>query len=321
MRGAETRQGPMFSYIDLEQRVPVDHLLRALRALVEPVLRALSPHFATRYAASGHPSIPPEQLLRALLLLVLYTVRSERQLIEPLDFNLLFRWFVGLALDAPVWHATTFTRNRDRLLAGDVAQRFFAAVVQQAAAQRLLSHEHFTVDGTRLEAWASHTRVRPTDAPARRRAGDDDPGNPTVDIHGERRTSATPASTTAPDARFARKGPGQEAKLCHQASVLIENRHGFVLDTVVGHARGAASEVEQAIALLAGHHAEHPHTAGRRTLWADRGCALVGFVTTARAPGPPRGASPPAGRRRPPAKGPPYRSDLTDVVRFSNLLV
>ena len=190
MRGAEPGQRVMFSYVDLEQRVPDDHPLRAIQALVEPVLRELSPRFAALYAESGRPSIPPEQLLRALLLQVLYTIRSERQLMEQLDYNLLFRWFVGLGMDAPVWHPTTFTKNRDRLLAGQIAEAFFAGVLRQAGSRALLSDEHFTVDGTLLEAWASQKSFRPTAAPA---AGgsDDDPGNPTVSFRGQRRSNAT----------------------------------------------------------------------------------------------------------------------------------
>ncbi|MGQ0648551.1 MAG: transposase, partial [Gemmatimonadaceae bacterium] len=179
MRGAESTQRQLFSLIDLEDRIPASHPLRAFKALVEPILRELSPAFDALYAESGRPSIPPEQLLRALVLQVLYTVRSERQLMEQLDFNLLFRWFVGLSLDAPVWHPTVFTKNRDRLLAGDIAGAFLAGVLRTADARRLLSHEHFTVDGTLLEAWASQKSFQPKDRPGPG-GRDDDRGNPTV---------------------------------------------------------------------------------------------------------------------------------------------
>ncbi|MGH7525353.1 MAG: IS5 family transposase [Gemmatimonadales bacterium] len=264
MRGAEPGQRVMFSYVDLEQRVPPDHPLRAIQALVAPVLRELSPRFAALYAESGRPSIPPEQLWRALLLQVLYTIRSERQLMEQLDYNLLFRWFVGVGMDAPVWHPTTFTKNRDRLLAGQIAEAFFAGVLRQAGSRALLSHEHFTVDGTLLEAWASQKSFRPTDAPPP--GGDDDPGNPTVSFRGQRRSNATHRSVTDPGARLAKKGVGKEAKLSYQASVLLDNRHGLVVATTVSAPSGTA-EVEQPIELCA----TQPRRASRRTLGADKG--------------------------------------------------
>lgn len=277
MRGAEPGQRVMFSYVDLEQRVPTDHPLRAIQALVEPVLRELSPRFAALYAESGRPSIPPEQLLRALLLQVLYTIRSERQLMEQLDYNLLFRWFVGLGMDAPVWHPTTFTKNRDRLLAGQIAEAFFAGVLRQAGSRALLSNEHFTVDGTLLEAWASQKSFRPADAPS---GGGDDPGNPTVSFHGQRRSNATHRSVTDPEARLAKKGVGKEAKLSYQASVLLDNRHGLVVATTVSAPSGTA-EVEQAIELCA----TQPPRAGRRTLGADKGYDQRSLIADLRALG------------------------------------
>ena len=281
MRGAESQQEVLFSLVGLEQRVPAEHPLRAIKALVEPVLRDLSPRFDTLYADSGRPSIPPEQLLRALLLQVLYTVRSERQLMEQLDFNLLFRWFVGLSLDEPIWHATVFTKNRDRLLAGDIAAAFMAGVLRHADTRQLLSHEHFTVDGTLLEAWASHKSFQPkTGAP--RRPDDDDPGNPTVNFHGERRSNATHASTTDPDARLARKGKGKEAKLSYQASVTMDSRHGLVVGTIVDPAEGGTLEVEQATTLLTALAAEHPTRGGRRTIGGDKGYAKPQFVEVSR---------------------------------------
>jgi transposase len=191
MRGDDRRQQAMFSYLSPEQRVPQDHPLRPIRAMVDAVLRDLSPTFDRLYAQEGRPSVPPEQLLRALLLQVLYTVRSERQLMEQLDYNLLFRWFVGLNMDEPVWDPTTFTKNRQRLLDGDVAQAFFDRVLAQARARHLLSADHFTVDGTLLEAWAGLKSFRPKAADPTDQPPPDDPGNPTVDFHGERRSNAT----------------------------------------------------------------------------------------------------------------------------------
>jgi transposase len=221
MRGVDQQQSGMFSYISAEQRVPQGHPLRALRALVEPVLKDLSPSFDALYASSGRPSIAPEKLLRALLLQVLYTVRSERLLMEQLDYNFLFRWFVGLNIDDPVWEVTVFTKNRERLLAGDVAGAFFNAVLGQARRQGLLSDEHFTVDGTLIEAWAGHKSFTRKDAD--RQTPPDDPGNPSVDFQGERRSNATHQSTTDPEARLARKGAGKEAKLCHAGHVEMDN--------------------------------------------------------------------------------------------------
>ena len=281
MRGAETTQEQLFSYVSLEHRVPADHPLRAMKALVEPVLAELSPAFDALYADSGRPSIPPEQLLRALLLQVLYTVRSERQLIEQLDFSLLFRWFVGLSLDEPVWHPTVFTKNRDRLLAGDIAGAFLAGVLRAADARRLLSHEHFTVDGTQLEAWASQKSFRRKDQPIPP-DGTDDPGNPTINFHGEKRSNATHASTTDPDARLTRKGRGKEAKLGYQASIAMDNRHGLVVGTVVDPADGGLTEVDQGLTLMTGIATEQPGRHGRRTMAGDKGYAKRPFVDGAR---------------------------------------
>ena len=193
MRGDDEQQASVWSYIPLEQRVPADHPLRPLRAMVDEVLRELSPQFSQLYARAGRPSIAPERLLRALLLQVLYSVRSERLLMEQLDYNLLFRWFVGLAADDPIWDATVFTKNRQRLLEGDIARAFFDQVVAQARQRGLLSDEHFTVDGTLIEAWASLKSFKPTGTPPT--PPPDDPGNPTVNFHGERRSNATHAST------------------------------------------------------------------------------------------------------------------------------
>ena len=208
MRGADEQPGSMFSYVSLEARVPADHPLRAIRGITDRALDRLSPRFGSLYVNFGRPSIPPEQLLRALLLQALYTIRSERQLMEQLDYNLLFRWFVGLGMDDAVWSPTTFSKNRDRLLDGDVAGAFFEAVRIHADSARLLSDDHFTVDGTLLEAWASQKSFRPRDQ--------DPPtggGNPTVNFHGQRRSNATHQSTTDPDARLYKKARGREARL------------------------------------------------------------------------------------------------------------
>ena len=211
MRGHDEQTPHIFSYLSPEQRVPANHPLRAVRALTDEALHTMSRRFAGLYATTGRPSIPPEQLLRALLLQVLYTVRSERLLMEELNYNLLFRWFVGLSMDDPVWHPTTFTKNRDRLLAGEIAAAFFEAVQTHARAAGLLSDEHFTVDGTQLEAWASLKSFRCVDAAES--DPPDDPGNPTVNFHGERRRNDTHQSTTDPEAMLHRKGAGKAAKL------------------------------------------------------------------------------------------------------------
>lgn len=278
MRGPEPGQVVLFSYVALEERIPADHPLRPLKALVEPVLTELSPRFAALYAHTGRSSIPPEQLLRALLLQVLYTIRSERQLIEQLDYNLLYRWFVGLGMDEPVWHPTTFTKNRDRLVGGAIAEAFLAGVLRQAETRGLLSREHFTVDGTLLEAWASQKSFQPKDqSPA---GDDDDPGNPTVSFRGQRRRNATHASTTDPDARLAKKGAGKEAKLSYLASVTLDNRHGLVVATAVDSPSGTG-ERDQALVMLSG------LTDGRRraTVGADRGYATHDFVREVQALG------------------------------------
>ena len=202
----------MFSYLSPEERVPANHPLRPIRLMVDEALKALSPAFSGLYSAFGRPSIPPEKLLRALLLQVLYTVRSERMLMEQLEYNLLFRWFVGLNMDDAVWVPTVFSKNRDRLLEGDIAEKFFANVLAQARSANLLSDEHFSVDGTLIEAWASQKSFQRKDRPA---PPSDDPGNPTVNFHGEKRSNETHQSTTDPDARLARKSGGHESKLAY----------------------------------------------------------------------------------------------------------
>jgi transposase len=238
MRGADSQQAHLFSYMSPERRVPAEHPLRPIRVLVDAVLEQLSPHFEALYSHTGRPSVPPEKLLRALLVQVFYSVRSEALLMEQLDYNLLFRWFVGLAMDEPVWDATTFSKNRDRLLAGDIAREFFTAINDHARVQGLLSDEHFTVDGTLLEAWASQKSFQRKEHPTP--PSDDDPGNPTVDFHGERRSNATHESATDPEARLCRKGKGREAKLAYLGNLLMDNREGLAVAAQVSIAAGAA---------------------------------------------------------------------------------
>jgi transposase len=237
MRGADGQQTGMFSYVSPEQRIPANHPLRPIREMTDEALRQLSRRFAGLYAKTGRPSIAPEKLLRALLLQVLYSVRSERLLMEQLQYNLLFRWFVGLSMDDQVWDVTVFTKNRERLLDGDVAEAFFQRVLELARAEQLLSDEHFSVDGTLIQAWAgqkSFQRKGTTPPPP------DDPGNPTVNFHGEKRSNATHASITDSDALLYKKAKGHEAKLCYLGHVLIENRHGFVVNSRLTRATGRA---------------------------------------------------------------------------------
>jgi transposase len=276
MRGSDRQQGAMFSYVSPEARVPQDHPLRRIRQVTNEVLRGLSPEFERLYAEVGRPSVPPEKLLRALLLQVLYSIRSERLLIEQLDYNLLFRWFVGLTMDDPVWSPTTFSKNRDRLLEGEIARLFFEGVVRLAQDSGLMSDEHFTVDGTLIEAWAGQKSFRPKDQPAAP-GDDDDPGNPTVNFHGEKRCNATHASTTDPEARLYRKSNGTEAKLCFAGHVLIENRHGLVADAVLTEAHGR-SEREAGLEMLNA----LPERRRRRTVGADKAYDEHAFVEGAR---------------------------------------
>ncbi|HWT83935.1 MAG TPA: IS5 family transposase [Candidatus Methylomirabilis sp.] len=275
MRGDDTQQGGMWSYIQPEQRVPQDHPLRPIRVMVDRALKELSPRFALLYSHTGRPSIPPEQLLRALLLQAFYSVRSERQLMEQLDYNLLFRWFVGLSMDDPIWDPTVFTKNRDRLFQGDIAQAFFTAVLTQARQANLVSAEHFTVDGTLLEAWASHKSVKRQGQPAP--PPDDDPGNPTVDFRGEKRTNATHQSTTDPEAQLVRKSRGQAAILGYRGHVLMENRHGLVVGAQATQVVGA-SEPVTALGLAMTIPGEH-----RATLGGDKGYDTAAFVVGCRA--------------------------------------
>lgn len=275
MRGDAPQQGMMFATVVLEDRIPADHPLRAIRAMVDPILRDLSPQFDALYSRTGRPSIPPEQLLRALLLQILFTIRSERQLVEQLQYNLLYRWFVGLDLETEAWHATTFTKNRERLQDGGIAAAFMAGVLELAARHQLLSNDHFSVDGTLLEAWASQKSVRRKDASDQ---GPIDPDNTGVDWHGERRTNATHASVTDPDARMARKSNHTASILAYQATIVTENRHGLVVAGMVTPQSGTA-ECENAVLLL---HAL-PSLNRRRTVGADKGFDTGVFVEGARA--------------------------------------
>jgi len=270
MRGTDTQQSGMFSYLSPEERVPEKHPLRAIRGMTDEVLKGLSAKFKELYSATGRPSIAPEKLLRALLLQILYTVRSERLLMEQLQYNLLFRWFVGLNMEEPVWVATVFTKNRDRLLEGEIAGLFFAGVLAQARAADLLSDEHFSVDGTLIEAWASQKSFQRKEQSEKPPV--DDPGNPTVDFHGERRSNDTHESTTDADARLARKSGGHEAKLAYCGNVLIENRNGLVVDTELLQANGTA---ERDAALLM---AERIAGRQRVTVAADKGYDTQEFV-------------------------------------------
>src|ERR1041385_8348974 len=246
MRGTDHQQADMYSYISPESRVRADHPLRTIRAMADAALKNMSDRFDAMYARTGRPSIPPEQLLRAQLLQMLYSIRSERLLMEEIDYSMLFRWFVGLNLDDEVWDATVFTKNRDRLLEADVAKEFLAHVVEQARAKALTSDEHFTVDGTLLEAWAGAKSFQPKD---KKQPPPDDPGNPTVNFRGERRSNETHASKTDPESLLARKGEGKESKLSYCGNLLVENRNGLIVDAEVFQANGTA-ERDAALVML-----------------------------------------------------------------------
>src|ERR1700739_1412985 len=255
MRGGDRNTGALFSYVSCEERVAKDHPLRAIREIVNAALAALSPEFEKLYARLGRPSIAPEKLLRALLLQAFYSVRSERQLMEQLDYNLLFRWFVGLGMDAPIWDVTVFTKNRERLVEGEIASKFMAAVLSRPRVKELLSSEHFSVDGTLIEAWASMKSFRPKSLPSGNDPGDGSGEPPAAgrngerDFHGEKRSNQTHASTSDPDARLYRKGPGQAAKLAYMGHVMMENRHGLAGDTRLDVGNGTAEgEAARAIA-------------------------------------------------------------------------
>jgi transposase len=273
MRGNDQQQGEVFSYLSPESRVRKDHPLRAIRTMVDEVLRKLSREFDGMYARQGRPSIAPEKLLRAQLLQMLYSVRSERLLMEEIDYSILFRWFIGLNLDEEVWDATTFTKNRNRLLAADVAKQFLAEVVELARARRLVSDEHFSVDGTLLEAWASLKSYQRKDG---KQTPPDDPGNPTVNFHGEKRSNETHESKTDREAKLVRKGKGKEAKLSYSGNLLIENRNGLIVDALAWEANGRA-ERDTALLMLEQITGDHPVTVG-----GDKGFDTWEFVRECR---------------------------------------
>jgi transposase len=274
MRGNDRAQGSMFSYVSLEARIPADHPLRPMREMVDAALKRLSRRFSGLYPDSGRPSVPPERLLRALLLQVLYSIRSERMLMEQLEYNLLFRWFVGLGIDDRVWVPTVFTKNRDRLLEGDVAQAFFAEVLAQGRDAGLLSSEHFSVDGTLIEAWASQKSFQ-RKGQRGRNDSDDDPGNPTVNFRGEKRSNETHASSTDPEARLSRK-KGQTSKLAYMGHLLAENRNGLIVSATLSEADGYAERLA-ALEML-----EEVSRTKRVTLGADRGYDSEDFVAECR---------------------------------------
>jgi len=273
MRGQDHQQSDMFSYLSPEQRVRKDHPLRAIRTMADQALNNMSDRFDGMYANTGRPSIPPEKLLRAQLIQMLYSVRSERLLMEEIDYSLLFRWFVGMNLDEPVWDVTVFTKNRDRLLDGDVAREFLSEVVKQAQEKNLTSDEHFTVDGTLIEAWAS---LKSFQRKGEQNRTLDDPGNPTIDFHGEKRSNDTHESTTDPDALLARKGNGKEAKLSYNGNLLIENRNGWIVTTELFQANGTA-ERDAALMMLEQIPGEYRVTGG-----ADKAYDTQDFVAECR---------------------------------------
>jgi transposase len=269
MRGSDERSGSLFSYVDIEARVPATHPVRHIRELVNGALAKLDQKFETLYSADGRPSIPPERLVRASLLQLFYSIHSERQLMERLDFDLLFRWFVGLGIDDEVWNHSVFSKNRDRLLTTEIAQDFLAALLAEPKVKRLLSHEHFSVDGTLLKAWASMKSFRPKDGSASPPRGG---RNGERDFRGEKRSNETHGSTTDPDARLYRKGHGQESKLCYLGHALMENRNGLAVLAEVTRATGTA-ERDAALDLL------DRYRKGRRiTLGADKAYDVIEFV-------------------------------------------
>lgn len=271
MRGNLSHQSAMFSYVSLEERIPKHHPLRKLRLIVDTILATMDKEFEAAYAQTGRPSVPPERLLKAMLLQILFTLRSERLLVESIDYNLLYRWFVGLSIDEPVWDHSTFSQNRERLFNEGLARVFFERVKALADWKRLTSSEHFSVDGTLIDAWASHKSFRPKD-------GDGSSGtgrNPEVDFKGQPRANDTHASTTDPDARLFKKSEGTASRLCHMSHLLMENRNGLVVDVATTEANGKAER--QAALKLLGKHAKRGATVG-----ADKGYDTANFVAGCR---------------------------------------
>ena len=277
MRGTPDRQIAMLTTLSPEDLVPQDHPIRRIRVVVDAVLAELDGEFASMYARTGRPSVPPEQLLKATVLMALYSIRSERAFCERLNYDLLFKWFLDLPIDAPAFDATTFSKNRERLLTHEIADRFFAAVVAQAKLRRYVSSDHFSVDGTLLEAWASHKSFKPKDGPP----APPPPGrNAEVQFHGERRSNATHASTTDPEARLARKSNATAAKLCYAGHLLMENRNALIVDMELTEATGYA-EREAALEMLG----RLPRRKRRRTLAGDKGYDIAAFVADVRGMG------------------------------------
>jgi transposase len=273
MRGSDSRNGGLFSYVDLEARVPAGHPLRVIRSIADDALARMSARFESSYSGIGRPSIAPERLMRALLLQAFYSIRSERQLMERLDFDLLFRWFVGLGIDDPVWDATSFSKNRERLLAADAAAEFLFGVINHPAVRRQMSRDHFSVDGTLIDAWASMKSFRAKDAP-----GNDDQGggrNADRDYHGEKRSNETHASTTDPDARLYKKAAGQPSRLCFIGTALMENRNGLAVDGRLTRAAGVSE-------CLAGIDLADAHVPPGGTLGGDKGFDTADFVAELR---------------------------------------
>jgi len=275
MRGTEEIQEAMFSYISAEQRVPKDHPLRPIREILDEVLARLSPEFDAMYAATGRPSIAPEKLLRASVLQALYTVRSERMLMEQLDYNLLFRWFVGLQIDDAIWDVTVFTKNRQRLLEAEIATRLLQEVVVEASVRKLLSNDHFTVDGTLIKAWAGQKSFKKKDQSGKQDPPPDDPGNPTINFRGEKRCNDSHQSTTDPECRLYRKG-GQESLLSFLGHVMMENRNGLVVDARVSQSTGTA-ERDVAVEMI-----RNRRERGRITVGADKAYDTKAFVAELR---------------------------------------
>ncbi len=272
MRGNDIQQGGMFSYVSPEQRVPATHPLRQVRQIVDRILKEMSPTFQHMYSRMGRPSIPPEKLLRALLLQIFYSVRSERLLMEQLEYNLLFRWFVGLSMDDPVWEHSSFSKNRQRLIDAEISQEFFTRVREYATQQGLLSDEHFTVDGTLIEAWASQKSFQPKDRNGEPPTSGEGGRNAEVDFRGKERTNDTHESKTDADARLYKKAKGAEARLCYLGHVVMENRNGLVVDTVVTLASGTA-ERDAAVQMISGIPGTH-----RITVGADKAYDVASFV-------------------------------------------
>lgn len=272
MRGSQKHQDSLFSYVPLEKRIPKSHPLRPIRKMVDEALKKMSNKFSELYSYTGRPSIAPEYLLRAALLQIFYSIRSERLLMEQLDYNLLFRWFVGLKMDDPVWNHSVFSKNRDRLLNTEIAALFFASIRDQAAKKKLISDEHFTVDGTLLEAWASMKSFQPKGSDKNNPSDTGSGKNPTVNFRGQKRKNDTHQSVTDPEARLYKKAKGQQAKLYYLGHALMENRNGLVVDTRVSLANGTA-ERKAAIEMVENVPGKH-----RITLGADKGYDSTDFV-------------------------------------------